>query len=278
MPFRTLNIANATERKFLPQLERELPTELFFHYFFLEAKTETLPHSHVWGQLHLIRQGVLEMEVDQQKMVCPASYAIWTPAHQMHRAYNRNDMEYCAFNIALDQSKNLPAHACMIPLTPLIRALVDDLIERKTTAVLSEEDKCMGYILMERLAKARPIENYLPSTDDKLLAPILTQLQENPADSSSLATWAKRVFSTERTLTRRFQKELNMSFNDWRQRAKLTKAMTLLSESLSINEIAFELGYSQGSSFIKMFRKLTGVTPEQFRKLNENSVPTGHGS
>ncbi|MDD9194725.1 helix-turn-helix domain-containing protein [Aliivibrio sp. S3MY1] len=45
--------------------------------------------------------------------------------------------------------------------------------------------------------------------------------------------------------------------------------MTLLKESISINEIAYQLGYSQGSSFIKMFRKHTGVTPEQFRKQNE---------
>ncbi|MBD1567203.1 AraC family transcriptional regulator [Vibrio sp. S12_S33] len=268
MPTRTPNIANRTANKFEPKLDDKLPTDIFFHYFFLEAKTETLPHSHMWGQLHIIKQGVLEMEVDQQIMVCPASYAIWTPANQIHRAFNRGDIEYCAINIALNLSKNLPGQACMIPLTPLIRALIDDLVERKTTAVLSEEDKCMGYVLMERLAKANIIDNYLPSTCDKLLAPILAQLQENPADDSSLATWAKRVFSTERTLTRRFKKELNMSFNDWRQRAKLVKAIILLKESISINEIAFELGYSQGSSFIKMFRKLTGVTPDQFRKLN----------
>lgn len=57
-----------------------------------------------------------------------------------------------------------------------------------------------------------------------------------------------------------------MSFNDWRQRAKLAKAMVLLKDAISINEIAYQLGYSQGSSFIKMFRKHTGVTPEQFRK------------
>ena len=160
----------------------------------------------------------------------------------------------------------------MIPLTPLLRAIIDDLIERKTTMVSSEEDKCLSYVLMDRLVKINPIEIYLPSTQDKLLAPILTQLEETPEDDSSLSVWAKRVFSTERTLARRFQKELKMSFNDWRQRAKLVKAMTLLKESISINEIAYQLGYSQGSSFIKMFRKHTGVTPEQFRKQNETST------
>ncbi|WP_394135068.1 AraC family transcriptional regulator [Aliivibrio fischeri] len=257
-----------TDKKFLPQLDESLPTDVFFHYFFLEAKTETLSHSHSWGQLHLIKQGRLEMEVDRQKMYCPANYAIWTPAHLSHRAFNHNDVEYCAINIEFEfeLSQKLPTSACMFPLTPLLRAIVDDLVERQTTEVLSTEDKYLSYVLIERLSKTNPIENYLPFTDDKLLAPILMQLQENPADDSSLEIWAKRVFSTERTLARRFQKELKMSFNDWRQRAKLAKAMVLLKDAISINEIAYQLGYSQGSSFIKMFRKHTGVTPEQFRK------------
>ncbi len=266
MPFRTPNIANMTDKKFLPQLDESLPTDVFFHYFFLEAKTETLSHSHPWGQLHLIKQGRLEMEVDKQKMFCPANYAIWTPAHLLHRAFNHNDVEYCAINIEFELSQKLPTSACMFPLTPLLRAIVDDLVERQTTEVLSTEDKYLSHVLIERLSKTNPIENYLPFTDDKLLAPILMQLQENPADDSSLEIWAKRVFSTERTLARRFQKELKMSFNDWRQRAKLAKAMVLLKDAISINEIAYQLGYSQGSSFIKMFRKHTGVTPEQFRK------------
>ncbi|WP_023603209.1 AraC family transcriptional regulator [Aliivibrio logei] len=265
----TPDIAITTYKKFMPKLTETLPTDVFCHYFFIEAKTETLPHSHSWGQLHLIKQGVLEMEVDQQKMVCPANYTIWTPPHQKHRAFNRNDIEYCAINITAELSEKFPKHACMIPLTPLLRVIIDDLIERKTTMVSSEEDKCLSYVLMDRLVKINPIEIYLPSTQDKLLAPILTQLEETPEDDSSLSVWAKRVFSTERTLARRFQKELKMSFNDWRQRAKLVKAMTLLKESISINEIAYQLGYSQGSSFIKMFRKHTGVTPEQFRKQNE---------
>ncbi len=266
MSFRTVNIANTTDKKFMPKLVESLPTDVFFHYFFLEAQTETLTHSHAWGQLHLIKQGVLEMEVEQQKMICPANYAIWTPAHQKHKAFNRNDIEYCAINISQELSSALPERSCMIPLVPLLRSIIDDLVDRKITTILAEEDRCLSYVLMNRLARITPIESYLPSSNDKLLAPILEHLQQNPDDDSSLSIWAARVFSTERTLARRFQKELRMSFNDWRQRAKLVRALALLQEPILINEIAFQLGYSQGSSFIKMFRKLTGVTPEQFRK------------
>ncbi len=57
------------------------------------------------GQLHIIKQGVLEMEVEKQKMICPASYAIWTPANKVHQAFNRNDLEYCAINVSTNLCK-----------------------------------------------------------------------------------------------------------------------------------------------------------------------------
>jgi len=257
---------NRTVKKFMPKLEKQLPTDVFFHYFYFEAKTETLPHSHDWGQLHIIKQGVLEMEVERQKMICPASYAIWTPAQKVHQAFNRNDLEYCAINVSENLCRQLPKEACMIPLTPLLSSIISDLTSRNTTSILSEEDKCLSYVLMSRLAQAESINNFLPVTSHKLLQPIIEQLQTEPTDPTSLTEWAKRVFSTERTLARHFQKELKMSFNEWRQRAKLVKSMELLKQPISINEIAFQLGYSQGSSFIKMFKKLTGITPDQYRK------------
>ncbi len=266
MSSETLNISNLTTKHFSPELYENLPTEVFVHYFFIEGQTKTMPHSHKWGQLHLIKQGVLEMEVEQQKMICPASYAIWTPANKVHRAFNRDDIEYCAINIAVELSDKFSDSACMIPLTPLLSAIINDLIDRDVTRIDTTEDKYLSYILIERLVKAKPIYNYLPVTENKLIVPILSHLEKHPDDNSTLEVWAKRVFSTKRTLARHFRKDLKISFNDWRQRARLVKAIELLNEPISINEIAYQLGYSQGSSFIKMFRKLTGITPEQFRK------------
>ncbi len=142
----------------------------------------------------------------------------------------------------------------MIPLTPLLSSIIHDLTSRSTTSILSEEDKCLSYVLMNRLAQTTPINNFLPMSTHKLLLPIIEQLQAEPTDTTSLSEWAKRVFSTERTLARHFQKELKMSFNEWRQRAKLVKSMTLLKQPISINEIAFQLGYSKAHHLLRCLR------------------------
>ncbi|HRW99910.1 MAG TPA: AraC family transcriptional regulator [Cyclobacteriaceae bacterium] len=40
----------------------------------------------------------------------------------------------------------------------------------------------------------------------------------------------------------------------------------LLATSNQVNQIAFQLGYEDVSYFIRFFKKLTGNTPEAFRK------------
>lgn len=48
-------------------------------------------------------------------------------------------------------------------------------------------------MLIDQL-KVSPIHHtYLPSSKDKLLAPILSILEQNPADNTSLEQWAKNV-------------------------------------------------------------------------------------
>ncbi|MGF1789249.1 AraC family transcriptional regulator [Photobacterium profundum] len=253
------------QRQFMPQLVEQLPTDVFIHYFHIAAGTETLAHHHRWGQVHLIKHGVLEMEVEGQKMVSPAGYAIWTPANVVHRAYNRKDIEYCAININQHLVAQLPRQACMIALSPLVQAIIDDLVHREVAAVDNYQDQCLTDVLIARLASAKRMDNFLPTTSDTLLSPILASLEADPADTRSLGEWAKHVYSTERTLTRRFQRELKMSFNEWRQRLKVVHALHLLKLQYSINDVAFSLGYSQASSFIKMFRRQTGMTPEVYR-------------
>lgn len=257
---------NTTNTTFMPKLVEQLPSAVFVHYFHIAGGTETMTHQHEWGQVHLIKQGVLEMEVNGRKMVSPAGFAIWTPAQIPHRAFNRQDIEYCAINIDISHSHRLPNQACMIALPPLVLAIIDDLVARKVDKIETHQDTCLVDVLLERLASAHKVDDFLPTTQDSLLQPILAELEANPANNCPLSEWAKRVFTTERTLHRRFQKHLRMSFNEWRQRLKVVTALQLLKQPDSISQVAYQLGYSEASAFIKMFRKHTGLTPAVYRQ------------
>ena len=96
---------------------------------------------------------------------------------------------------------------------------------------------------------------------------ILDFLHLHPADNSSLQQLAVQHNMTERTLARYSQKELGMSLNEWRQRLKVMKAMSMLTEGKKVESIALDLGYANASAFINMFKRWMVYTPDQFRKL-----------
>ncbi len=68
-------------------------------------------------------------------------------------------------------------------------------------------------------------------------------------------------------ISRMFSKKNGVSFRDFKLQTKIEKAKELLKKShLNITEIAFELGYQNPESFMRLFKRLTNLTPSQYRK------------
>ncbi|MEQ9511252.1 MAG: helix-turn-helix domain-containing protein, partial [Alloalcanivorax xenomutans] len=68
-----------------------------------------------------------------------------------------------------------------------------------------------------------------------------------------------------RTLSRRFPQETGLSFQRWRQRARLLRALERLANDIPVTTVALELGYDNVSAFIAAFRDRFGVTPGKWR-------------
>ena len=241
------------------------PSDVFMNFEAFLSNTETRVHSHPWGQVQLISGGILEMEVEGIRFLAPPHLALWVPPGVMHTSFNRKPLSYCSLNVALDLSQHFPDRTSLIRVTPIVSAIVDDFRARKVNVAQSESDKRLVQVLLEQLATRDTQHHFLPSTDNKYIAPILAAVEEDPTDSTSLSQWAERVHTTERTLARHCQSELGMSFTEWRLRVRYLYSMELLQKGHSVKEVAFTLGYNQASPFIGMFKKYAGQTPEQYK-------------
>ncbi|WIY48352.1 AraC family transcriptional regulator [Paracidovorax citrulli] len=102
-------------------------------------------------------------------------------------------------------------------------------------------------------------------SSDAALRNVLEALCKNPGDSRTLVEWARYVHSTERTLARRCTRDLGMTFLEWRQRLRLSRAFAMLADGLAVQVVAQQLGYGTTSAFIAMFQKTIGTTPNTFR-------------
>ncbi|MDN3616412.1 MAG: AraC family transcriptional regulator [Vibrio gallaecicus] len=255
-----------TTRNLHPSLSIDkAPSNVFMNFEAFLSNTETRVHSHPWGQVQLISGGILEMEAEGTRFLAPPHLAIWVPAGVTHCSYNRKPLDYCSLNIAHELTRHLPNKASLIKVTPIVSSIIDDFRHREINVAQSKQDQRLVQVLLDQLAEQQVEHHFLPSTDNKYLAPILASIEENPTEDVSLRDWAERVHTTERTLSRHCQSELGMSFTEWRLRVRYLYSMDLLRNGQSVKEVALTLGYNQASPFISMFKKYANQTPEQYK-------------
>lgn len=78
---------------------------------------------------------------------------------------------------------------------------------------------------------------------------------------------AKSVYLTPEYLAKIFKKETGVSINNYINQYRVDQAKQLMKSSRAgISEIAARVGYNNASYFVTIFRKLTGLTPSDYRQ------------
>lgn len=224
-------------------------------------------HGHAWGEFVYAFNGVMEVNIDQTNYITPPPYGLWLPPNLQHSGLNRTSVSHATLYIHESLCQQLPQQAGILLTAPLVSAILLHLKQHPITD--TAEHLRLLQVLLDQLHHAQYVASYLPHTDHPTLKQILNYLHDNPADQSALSELAMQINTTERTLARLAQKELSMSLNEWRQRLKVMKAMSMLSEGKTVEGIALDLGYANASAFIAMFKRWMEVTPDQFRRSLE---------
>ena len=99
-------------------------------------------------------------------------------------------------------------------------------------------------------------------------------LQRTNAQDIDLSTLANCAQLEERTFLRRFHKATGMTSTEYCQRLRIGEAKDFLQFSSSpVEQIAWKVGYSDASAFRKIFKRIVGLTPSEYRRrFNSNKV------
>lgn len=118
-------------------------------------------------------------------------------------------------------------------------------------------DSQLSYSLM-RLAKPHK---------DELVKQVQTWLQQHYAQTFTLDELAQRFSVSKRTLIRRFNAALDSPPNAYLQSLRIEAAQKLLEETeLTVDTVMSQVGYDDPSSFRRLFRKHSGLTPTEYRR------------
>ena len=105
--------------------------------------------------------------------------------------------------------------------------------------------------------------------DNLYISKAIEYIQKNYQNPILVADIANYVSLSRTYLTTIFQQTMHLSPQQFLLKFRITKASELLmNTTLSINTIAHSCGYTDPLAFSKTFKKVTGLTPTQYRKSN----------
>lgn len=106
---------------------------------------------------------------------------------------------------------------------------------------------------------------------DSIIDKAKKYIQEHYNEDITKNDVAATVFLTPDYLAKMFKAETGIAIKDFINHCRIGKAKELLRNSdASVSMIASEVGFDNFSYFSTIFKKLTGVSPQSFRKEDEN--------
>lgn len=110
---------------------------------------------------------------------------------------------------------------------------------------------------------------FLPKFDhgDKEILSVQRKLETDYKQAIKISELAEFCYLTERTFSRRFVKATGLKPNNYLQKLRIQKACGLLENTqLPFETIAYEVGYEDPGACRKIFNRIMGLTPGEFRK------------
>lgn len=222
-------------------------------------------HTHPWHQFVYATAGSLLVTVLSSRYVITPEQAIWIPAGMPHTTAAINGAKFR--NLYVEEKVNIPLpNICTVYSTSsLLRELIIELDLCESKAESLEYVAKLHTLILDQITRLAEFNLYLPWPQSALLQRLCENLHSTPGESTSSEELARSFGLSNRTLSRRFEKETGITLREWRQKLRLFVALQQLSSARNMTEIAMKLGYSSVSAFSYMFREEMGCTPSEWK-------------
>lgn len=113
---------------------------------------------------------------------------------------------------------------------------------------------------------ALEIQEQIRNETDGIIPKVLTYLNNNYSKDINLDDAAKSVNMSYHYLSKIFKDEVGKNFVDYLTELRIEKSMKFLENlSMSIKEVSHSIGYNDPNYYCKIFKKVTGMTPTEYR-------------
>lgn len=248
-----MDVGHRTLRDF--EVERvEAPTPIDFD-----------AHAHTTDQLAWMTRGAMVVEVHNAAWHLRRDHFAWIPAGTLHQmsVTEPGTLINLYSDVAARPSGERWSQPCTVFTDPVVAVLLHHLLDAPRT----DQRRSLVHELLADVLCDTDVRNdavAVPS-DPRALA-VATAILDDPSDTRDLATWARSLRVSEKTLSRAFVAETGATFRQWRQQARLHRAAAMLADSHPVARVAAEVGYRSTSSFIVAFTERYATTPGRYAR------------
>lgn len=229
---------------------------------------ETDWHSHVRGQLFCIASGLVHVRTRHGSWLLPPQRAGWVPPGEPHSASISGVTSGWNVFVSPEASRHLPDKPCVMAVSELTWPLVRRVATWAGQEQLRPDQRRMTAVLLDELRRAPHEPLHLPMPGERRLLRIARAILAQLDERRTLEQWASWAGMSPRTLSRMFMAEVNISFAQWCQQARLIHALEQLARGEPVAAVADALGYASPSNFIAMFRRSFGESPGRYFAAN----------
>lgn len=252
---------------------------------FSEYRKYVSPHFHYKLEIIYCTEGKLTPCVNDEKLILKKNDCIFINSGVVHSTENKSGYHYynaaIPRNILLPSIQNLPDKFIMLhdndeTMKHMLMSLnnrsnryrIKPISQQEMAFVVSVANSIISYFAMNS-EKALP----RPRRDDSLLE-MISYIFDNYRDPKlDTASAAQRFGYTPRMLSDLFNRNLHVGVKRYIDILRVNDSkFQLLSTSDNIDAIAERVGFDSVRSFYRVFQKLTGITPGDYRASNMPGV------
>lgn len=186
----------------------------------------------------------------------------WHYVEQFKRDYPKVELKPDFF---ITQSERIFCAASLNALADIIVHIISQTYGR---AAAQNVEGNFSHEIRKPYEEQRYLEGAVDRHADELIAQIQFWLRTNLSSDLSLAELAEQFGLSQRSFSRRFKLATGIRATEYWQQLRIEAAKDLLASSnLTIQEIAYHIGYQDQGHLTRLFKQSLALTPKDYRAM-----------
>jgi len=226
-------------------------------------------HEHERDQLLYAISGVMRLRTQQDAWIVPPDGAAYIPAGLSHSVSMHGNVDMRTLYIDPLAVRKRTQGLSVVTVPGLLKELILALGAEPVAYDPDSRGSLIAQLIEREIHLAQALSLHVPLPRDTRLQKLCAELLADPSDRRTLDGWSEIAGASARTLARLFERDLGMSFIQWRQRVRFQSALEALSQGAPVSVVAKMHGYRSPSAFSAAFAKAMGHAPSKVMSGSE---------